>query len=97
MGNAAIWRCKFFHVVKSPVSELESAQKVDRSAQRNSMSRDKGEKDVPVTRASSGVMVAHLIPTLYFLQASAASRVTLSLVASRCSIPRSKYLMSRSR
>jgi hypothetical protein len=35
------------------------------------------------TRASSGVIVAHLIPTLYFLMASAASTVTWSSVASR--------------
>jgi len=35
------------------------------------------------TRCSSGVMVAHLTPTLYFLMASAASRVTWSLVSSR--------------
>ena len=40
-------------------------------------------------RASSGVMVAHLTPTPCFLIASAASTVTLSLVASRCSMPRS--------
>lgn len=37
---------------------------------------------LPSTRASSGVMVAHLIPTLYFLIASAASTVTWSLVYS---------------
>ena len=42
-----------------------------------------------LTRASSGVIVAHFIPTLYFLIASAASTVTLSSVASRCSMPRS--------
>ena len=42
-------------------------------------------------------MVAHLMPTLYFLIASAASMVTWSFVASRCSMPRSKYLISRSR
>ena len=41
------------------------------------------------TRASSGVMVAHLTPTLYFLMASAASMVTWSLVASREGRPRS--------
>ena len=41
------------------------------------------------TRASSGVMVAHFTPTPYFLIASAASTVTLSSVASRCSTPRS--------
>ncbi len=49
------------------------------------------------TRASSGVMVAHLIPTPYFFIASAASIVTWSLVWSLYSIPRSKYLMSTSR
>ena len=32
------------------------------------------------TRASSGVMVAHLIPTLYFWMASAESIVIWSLV-----------------
>ena len=41
------------------------------------------------TRASSGVMVAHLTATPHFLVASAASMVTWSLVASRCSMPRS--------
>ncbi len=41
------------------------------------------------TRASSGVIVAHLMPTPYFLMALAASTVTWSSVASRCSIPRS--------
>ncbi len=41
------------------------------------------------TRASSGVMVAHFTPTPWRLMASAASTVTLSSVASRCSIPRS--------
>ena len=41
------------------------------------------------TRASSGVMVAHFTPTPYFLIASAASTVTWSSVASRCSMPRS--------
>jgi len=35
-----------------------------------------------LTRASSGVMVAHLTPTEYFLMASAASMVTWSLVSS---------------
>lgn len=35
---------------------------------------------LPSTRASSGVMVAHLMPTLYFLIASAASIVTWSFV-----------------
>ncbi len=43
------------------------------------------------TRASSGVMVAHLTPTPAFLMALAASTVTWSLVLSRYSIPRSKY------
>src|SRR5262249_59941555 len=43
------------------------------------------------TRASSGVMVAHLTPTPTFLMALAASTVTWSLVLSRYSIPRSKY------
>jgi len=42
-----------------------------------------------LTRASSGVIVAHLMPTLYFLIASAASMVTWSLVASRFSMLRS--------
>ena len=41
------------------------------------------------TRASSGVMVAHLTPTPCFLIAFAASIVTWSSVASRCSMPRS--------
>ena len=41
------------------------------------------------TRASSGVMVAHLTATPYFLVALAASIVTWSLVSSRCSMPRS--------
>ena len=41
------------------------------------------------TRASSGVMVAHLTPTPCFLMALAASMVTWSPVASRCSTPRS--------
>jgi hypothetical protein len=41
------------------------------------------------TRASSGVMVAHLTPTPYRLMALAASMVTWSLVASRCSTLRS--------
>ena len=41
------------------------------------------------TRASSGVIVAHLTPTPYCLVASAASIVTWSSVASRCSIDRS--------
>ena len=51
----------------------------------------------PFTLSSSGVIVAHLIPTLYCFMASAASVVTLSSVASRCGSPRSKYLMSRSK
>ncbi len=42
------------------------------------------------TRPSSGVMVAHFTPTPIFLIISAASTVTLSSVASRCSMPRSK-------
>ena len=49
------------------------------------------------TRASSGVMVAHLTPTPCSLMALAASIVTWSSVASRCSMPRSKYRMSMSR
>src|SRR5579883_611939 len=49
------------------------------------------------TRASSGVMVAHLTPTPTFLMALAASTVTWSLVLSRYSIPRSKYCRSMSR
>jgi len=49
------------------------------------------------TRASSGVIVAHLTPTPYCLTAFAASTVTRSFVASRCSIPRSKYFSSTSR
>lgn len=48
-----------------------------------------GEEERPLTRSSSGVMVAHLIPTLYFWIACAASIVTWSFVASRCSMPRS--------
>ena len=42
-----------------------------------------------VTRAASGVMVAHLMPTPSRLIASAASMVTWSAVASRYSTPRS--------
>ncbi len=49
------------------------------------------------TRASSGVIVAHLTPTPYCLIASAACTVTWSSVASRCSMPRSKYRRSTSR
>ncbi len=41
------------------------------------------------TRASSGVIVAHLTPTPCFWIACAASTVTWSSVASRCSMPRS--------
>ena len=50
-----------------------------------------------LTRASSGVIVAHLIPTLYFLMALAESIVTWSSVLSRFSKPKSKYLQSKSR
>ena len=46
-------------------------------------------KSNSATRASSGVMVAHLIPTPYFLIASAASIVTWSFVSSRYSTPKS--------
>ena len=42
-----------------------------------------------LTRASSGVMVAHLTATPCFLVALAASIVTWSLVVSRYSMPRS--------
>ena len=49
------------------------------------------------TRPSSGVMVAHLTPTPTFLMALAASTVTWSLVLSRYSIPRSKYIRLISR
>ena len=41
------------------------------------------------TRASSGVIVAHLTATPCCLVALAASMVTWSSVASRCSMPRS--------
>jgi hypothetical protein len=41
------------------------------------------------TRASSGVIVAHFTPTPWRRIAFAASTVTWSSVASRCSIPRS--------
>ncbi len=41
------------------------------------------------TRASSGVIVAHLTPTPCFLIALAASTVIWSSVASRLSMPRS--------
>ena len=47
-----------------------------------------------LTRASSGVIVAHLTPTPAALIAIAASIVTWSLVASRCWTGRSKYLSS---
>ena len=49
------------------------------------------------TRASSGVIVAHLTPTPCSLIAFAASTVTWSSVASRFSIDRSKYFRSISR
>src|SRR6476661_6733731 len=49
------------------------------------------------TRASSGVIVAHLTPTPYSLIALAASTVIWSSVSSRLSIPRSKYFRSTSR
>src|SRR3954463_7604700 len=49
------------------------------------------------TRASSGVMVAHLTPTPTCRMALAASMVTWSSVLSRYSIPRSKYINSTSR
>ena len=49
------------------------------------------------TRASSGVIVAHLTPTLWRWIASAASTVTRSSVASRFSMLRSKYKVSSSR
>ncbi len=49
------------------------------------------------TRASSGVIVAHFTATPYWRVAFAASMVTWSLVASRCSTPRSKYFRSTSR
>lgn len=49
------------------------------------------------TRASSGVIVAHLMPTLYFFTASAQSMVTWSSVASRCSMPKSYTCKSMSR
>lgn len=50
-----------------------------------------------LTLASSGVIVAHLTPTLHFFMALAASIVTWSLVASLFSIPRSKYWIFRSK
>src|SRR5262245_50828857 len=49
------------------------------------------------TRASSGVIVAHLTPAPWRLIALAASIVTWSSVASRCSMPRSSYSSSTSR
>lgn len=49
------------------------------------------------TLASSGVMVAHLIPTLYCLMAFAQSMVTWSFVSSRYSIPRSNVFNSMSK
>ena len=49
------------------------------------------------TRASSGVIVAHLTATPNSLVALAESTVTWSRVASRCSMPRSKYFRSISR
>jgi hypothetical protein len=42
-----------------------------------------------LTRASSGVIVAHLTPTPYFAMAFAASIVIWSSVLSRASMPRS--------
>ena len=42
-----------------------------------------------VTRASSGVIVAHFTPTPCRWMACAASTVTWSSVSSRCSMPRS--------
>lgn len=51
---------------------------------------------IPSTRASSGVMVAHLTATLYFLVARAESMVTWSSVWSRYGRPRSKYFSSTS-
>ena len=41
------------------------------------------------TLAAFGVMVAHFTPTLYFLIASAAAKVTLSFVSSRYFNPKS--------
>ena len=48
------------------------------------------------TLSSSGVIVAHLIPTPNFFTASAASIVIWSSVLSRLVTPKSKYFMSRS-
>jgi hypothetical protein len=50
-----------------------------------------------LTRPSSAVIVAHLTATPCCLVAIAASIVTWSSVASRCSTPRSKYFRSMSR
>lgn len=50
-----------------------------------------------LTLSSSGVIVAHFIPTLQTLMALAASNVTWSLVASLFYMPRSKYWMLRSK
>ena len=50
-----------------------------------------------LTLSSSGVIVAHLTPTPYCLIALAASTVTLSVVLSLYSIPRSKYFKSISK
>lgn len=47
-----------------------------------SYSNESKKLNSPSTRASSGVIVAHLMPTLYFLIASAESIVTWSLVYS---------------
>lgn len=49
---------------------------------------------LPSTLCSSGVMVAHLTPTLCFSMAWAASMVTWSSVASRWGKPKSKYRQS---
>lgn len=50
-----------------------------------------------LTLASSAVIVAHLMPTLYNLHAFAASMVTSSFVKSLFSMLKSKYLISISR
>ena len=50
---------------------------------------DLGIESRDATRASSGVIVAHLTPTPYFLIALAESTVIRSPVASRLSMPRS--------
>jgi hypothetical protein len=49
-----------------------------------------------LTLSSSGVIVAHLIPTLCYFIARADSTVILSSVLSLFSIDKSKYLMSTS-